>query len=83
MISGVEPFEKLDPFVGDELRTEARYGFVRVKVEGRWTSSPAESLALLHRVLDVPDQAELTRRLNLGMHRLTQEEYQAIVEALG
>jgi hypothetical protein len=33
--------------------------------------------------LQIPDQAELTRRLSLGMHRLTEAEYQAIVQRLG
>jgi hypothetical protein len=35
------------------------------------------SQALLLRVLNIPEQ-ELTRRLALGMHRLTTEEYEAI-----
>jgi hypothetical protein len=30
-------------------------------------------------VLNIPDQAELSRRLSLGMHRLTPGEYEAIV----
>ncbi|HJU05404.1 MAG TPA: hypothetical protein VJ692_09655 [Nitrospiraceae bacterium] len=83
IISGVQSFEQLDQFVRDELRTEARYGFVRAKVEVQWPSSSTESLALLQRVLDVPDPAELTRRLSLGMHLLTQDQYEAIVHALG
>jgi hypothetical protein len=33
--------------------------------------------------LQIPEQAELTRRLSLGMHRLTDSEYQTIVERLG
>ena len=68
----------LDEFLKDELRTEARYGFVRIDDIRRWTRSPQASQALLLRVLNIPDQAELTRRLALGMHRLTQEEYEAI-----
>jgi len=83
ILSGVLPLDSLDELVRDELRTEARYGFVRIKLTQRWTSSPEDSLVLLHRVLEVPDRAELTRRLNLGMHRLTQEQYEAIVKALG
>jgi hypothetical protein len=83
IISSVQPFEELDQFVRDELRAESRYGFVRVTGEGRWSSSSTESFALLQRVLDVSDPAELTRRLNLGMHLLTPDQYEAIVQALG
>jgi hypothetical protein len=81
--SDVLPSEALDEFVRDELREETRYGFVRVQPSQRWHSTPEQSLALLHTVLDVPDQAELTRRLNLGMHRLTQDQYDALLKALG
>ncbi len=80
--SRVLPPEDLDEFVRDELRDETRYGFVRVKVMQRWQSTPEASLALLHQVLEVPDQAELTRRLNLGMHRVTQEQYAALLKGL-
>ncbi|MEK6525989.1 MAG: hypothetical protein AABZ22_03870 [Nitrospirota bacterium] len=83
IVSGVLPPDSLDDLVRDELRTETRYGFVRVKPLQTWNSSPEESLALLHKVLEVPDQAELTRRLNLGMHRVTQDQYEAIVKVLG
>jgi hypothetical protein len=38
---------------------------------------------LLQRVLDIKESTELTRRLSLGMHRLDQAEYQAILEGLG
>lgn len=82
ILSGVLPLDSLDELVRDELRTEARYGFVRIKLIQRWASSPEDSLVILHRVLEVPDRAELTRRLNLGMHRLTQEQYEALVKAL-
>lgn len=82
ILSGVLPLDSLDEFVRDELRTEARYGFVRIKVIQRWGSSPEDSLEILLRVLEVPDRGELTRRLNLGMHRLTQEQYEALVKAL-
>jgi hypothetical protein len=75
--------EALDEFVRDELREETRYGFIRVQATQEWQSTPEASLALLHRVLEVPDQAELARRFNLGMHRLTQEQYEAILHALG
>lgn len=81
--SAVLPPEELDAFVRDELREETRYGFVRVQVTRSWHSTPEASLALLHLVLEVPDQAELSRRLALGMHRLTQEQYAAILKALG
>ncbi|MBI4401441.1 MAG: hypothetical protein HY581_07410 [Nitrospirae bacterium] len=83
ILSGVLPQESLDQLVKDELRTETRYGFVRIKPMLSWKSSPEVSQALLHKVLEVPDQAELARRLNLGMHRLTQDQYDAIVKALG
>jgi len=83
IISGVLPLDSLDELVRDELRTEARYGFVQLKLVQRWASSPEDSLVILHGVLEVPDRAELTRRLNLGMHRLTQEQYEALVKALG
>ena len=80
--SPVLPFQSLDPFVRDEFHAEARYGFVRIAVERRWASSPAASLALLQAALAV-DEAELVRRLNLGMHRLTDEQYRTIIEGLG
>jgi hypothetical protein len=75
-------FAGLDEFLKDELRTEARYGFVRIDHVKRWTWSPQASQALLLRVLKISDQAELSRRLALGMHRLTLEEYEAIVEGI-
>ncbi|MER3422277.1 MAG: hypothetical protein C4293_02630 [Nitrospiraceae bacterium] len=83
IVSEVLPFEALDPLIRDDLRTEARYGFVQVRPEKQWESSPAESLSLLQKVLEIPDQGELMRRLNLGMHGLTEEQYHAIVKALG
>lgn len=77
--SPVLPFRDLDELLKDDLKTEARFGFVRVKILRRWVSSPQESQAILQSVLQIPDQAELTRRLALGMHRLTEAEYEAIV----
>lgn len=82
IVSGILLPESLDEFIRDELRTEVRYGFVRVRLVDRWESDPETSLNLLQNVLEVPNRAELTRRLNLGMHRLTNEEYEAIVQAL-
>lgn len=73
-------FSALDEFLKDELRTEARHGFVRIDNVKRWTSTAHASQALLLRVLKISDQAELTRRLALGMHRLTHEEYEAILD---
>jgi hypothetical protein len=64
------------------LKTEARFGFVRVVVTRRWASTPQKSQALLQSVLQIPDQAELNRRLGLGMHRLTEQEYEAIVRGI-
>jgi hypothetical protein len=81
--SGVLPVADLSQFVRDELRAETAYGFMRVAGIQAWPASTETSLALLRRVLDVPDPTELTRRLNLGMHRLTQEQYEAVREGLG
>ena len=80
--TSVQPFASLDDLMKDEFRAEARYGFVQVEVLRRYNSSAAESQSLLQSVLNVPDQAELTRRFNLGMHRLTEEEYHALVDGL-
>ena len=77
--SGVQPLDHLDALVRDELRTEARYGYVAIAQLRRWQSSSEHSLSALRQILDVPDQAELTRRLNLGMHRLTQEQHDALL----
>lgn len=77
-----QDFSRLDEFLKDELRTEARYGFVRIEGVKRWTWSPQPSQALLLRVLNIPDQAELSRRLALGMHRLTEGEYEAITKGI-
>ncbi len=82
IVSQILPFDALDEFTRDELRTEARYGFVRVRLLQQWQSSPEASLGLLARVLEVPDRAELSRRLNLGMHRLTEDQYDAILKGL-
>jgi hypothetical protein len=83
LASGVLPATDLSQFVRDELRAETAYGFVRTAAIQAWPATSEASLALLRRVLDVPDPAELTRRLNLGMHRLTQEQYEAIRQGLG
>ena len=83
ILSGILPPDDLDQFVREELNAETRYGFVRVKPVQTWKSSPEQSLRVLHTVLEVPDHAELNRRLNLGMHRLTQEQYEAILHAVG
>ena len=80
--SSVLPFSNLDELLKDDLKTEARFGFVRVVVTRRWASTPQKSQALLQSVLQIPDQAELTRRLGLGMHRLTEQEYEAIVRGI-
>ncbi|MGE3816587.1 MAG: hypothetical protein AB7G68_15500 [Nitrospiraceae bacterium] len=82
IVSGVQPYAALDDLLKDELRTEARYGFVRLEVLSRYASSAGQSQALMQSVLNVPDQAELTRRLTLGMHRLTEEEYRALLSGL-
>ena len=81
--SPVLPFRDLDELLKDDLKTEARFGFVRVTILRQWVSSPQESQAILQSVLQIADQAELTRRLALGMHRLTEAEYEAIVRGIG
>ncbi len=83
LLPPVRSFEDLDELLKDEMRTEARFGFVRITMRRRWAVSPADSQVLLQKVLNIPDQTELARRLGLGMHRLTQEEYESIVGALG
>ncbi len=82
IVSPPQEFSKLDEFLKDELRTEARYGFVRVDGINRWNGSSQASQALLSRVLTIPDHMELARRLKLGMHRLTQAEYDAISKGI-
>jgi hypothetical protein len=81
--SPVLRLQDMDEFVREDLRTEARFGFVRVTPTRRWIGTPQDSHAILQDVLQIPEQAELTRRLGLGMHRLTDAEYQAITERLG
>jgi hypothetical protein len=81
--SPVLSIEALDDFLRDELRTEARYGFVRVTPVRRWSGNVRECLVLLQRVLSIEDTTELSRRLSLGMHRLTDAEYLQIIEGLG
>jgi hypothetical protein len=72
----------LDSFLSDELRTEARFGFVRIDGIRRLACSSTVSQALLLNVLQIADQAELTRRLRLGMHLLMQAEYDAIMQGV-
>ena len=83
IVSPVLPLQEMDDFLREDLRTEARFGFIRIAPLRRWTSSSQASHALLQEVLQIPDQAELTRRLSLGMHLVTETEYQAIVGRLG
>ena len=81
--SPILSFAALDDLLKDDLKTEARFGFVRVVVTRRWTSSPHKSQALLQDVLQISDHMELNRRLGLGMHRLTEPEFDAIVRGIG
>lgn len=81
IIPPVEDFASLDDFLKDEFRTEARYGFVRIDDVKRWAWSVQSSQSLLLRVLQIPEQ-ELARRLALGMHRLTPEEYEGILKEI-
>lgn len=78
LVPPVQDYSALDELLKDELRTEARFGFIQVRDIRRWTWSSQASQALLLRALNIDDQAELTRRLALGMHRLTQAEYEYI-----
>jgi len=82
ILSNLFSFQDLDEFLRDELRAETRYGFIRVGLVRRWDSSSEKSFSLLQQVLEVPDKNELTRRLNLGMHGLTQDQYVALVGGL-
>ena len=82
MVSPVLDFSALDAFLSDDLRTEARFGFVRIGWVRRLACSSAASQALLLSVLQITDQAELARRLRLGMHRLTHAEYDAIMRGV-
>jgi len=79
MVSPVLDFSALDAFLSDDLRTEARFGFVRINGVRRLACSAVASQALLLNVLQIADQAELARRLRLGMHRLTHAEYAGIM----
>jgi hypothetical protein len=78
IVPPVQDFSTLDEFLKDELRTEARFGFVRIENLRRRSFSSTASQTLLLEALKIPDPTELTRRLNLGMHRLTQTEYDVI-----
>ena len=79
LVPPVLEFSALDAFLRDELRTEARFGYVRIDGVRRFVCPPTTSHSLLLNELQIPDQAELARRLRLGMHRLTQAEYDAII----
>jgi hypothetical protein len=81
--SPVLPIQALDDFLRDEVRTEARFGFVRVTPMRRWRGHVPDCQALLQRVLGIEELTELTRRLSLGMHRLADAEYDAILAGLG
>ena len=45
--SGIQSYAALDDLMKDELRTEARYGFIRIEVLGRYDSSAGQSQNLL------------------------------------
>jgi len=80
--SGVLSVSELSEFIREDLRGETAYGFVRIADIRTWPSSPERSLELLRRVLEVPDDAELSRRLALGMHGLTRAQHDALAEGL-
>ncbi|WP_455245427.1 hypothetical protein [Petrachloros mirabilis] len=82
LLPPVQEYAELDDFLKDELRAEARFGFMRIGDIRQWSWSPQASHALLMHVLKIGDQTELTRRLALGMHRLTQDEYDEIIQAI-
>lgn len=83
IVSPVQPFQALDELLKDEVRTEARYGFVRVTPVRRWPAHAPDCQALLQQALGINEPSELARRLALGMHRLTDAEFQTIVSGLG
>ncbi|HEY7532457.1 MAG TPA: hypothetical protein VH681_06680 [Nitrospiraceae bacterium] len=80
--SPILSFAALDDLLKDDLKTEARFGFVRIAVTRRWVSTPHKSQVLLQEILQIDDPAELNRRLGLGMHRLTELEYAAIIRGI-
>ncbi len=82
IVPPVRDFAELDDFLKDELRTEARFGYVRIEEVRRRALPSTASQAVLLDVLQIPDQAELARRLSLGMHRVTQSEFDAIAAKL-
>jgi hypothetical protein len=82
LVAPVQEFSHLDDFLKDEFRTEARFGFIRIEDIRRCAMSSSAAQTLLANVLRIPGQAELARRFSLGMHRLTQGEYEAIVKAI-
>ena len=51
--SPILPVQALDDFLKDEVRTEARYGFVRITPVRRWQGNAQECQVLLQRVLDI------------------------------
>ena len=60
--SPILPTQALDELLRDEVRTETRYGFVRVTPLRRWKGKVPDCQALLQRVLAIDELAELTRR---------------------
>jgi len=82
IVPPVQDFAQLEEFVKDEVRTEARFGYVKIADIRRCALSTSASQVLLQHVLQIPDHAELTRRLALGMHRLTQEEYAGLCNGM-
>src|SRR5437879_9515281 len=79
IVSPVLDFSALDAFLSDELRSEARFGFVRIDGVHRLACSAVASQALLLSVLQIADQAEVAGRVSLGMNRLTKAEYAEIM----
>jgi len=83
IVSPVLSFGEMDELIRDEVREEARYGFIRIRPTRQWEQpSPELSLTLLGKVLQVEDRVELTRRLNLGMHGLSDDQIGAILAGL-
>lgn len=82
LVPPVRDFSQLDEFLKDEFRTEARFGFIPIEDIRRCAMASSAAQTVLADVLGIPDQAELARRFSLGMHRLTQGEYEAIVKAI-
>lgn len=81
--SGVLPPESLDALVRDELRDETKFGFVRITPLQTWPPFSEKSQAVLQELWQLRDRQELLHRLDHLIDRLTPEQYDTIIKALG